>query len=458
MLKSIVLLNGTPRILDNPALKKAIIESADVIPLFATRNIQNEINVNRNKWDSASLKSLNSTLDKKGFQLLVRSGDISQIVIKESREYKVKDVYWTKTLDETWNTKFRSLIKSENLNSIMSEDYDEKFIPSTNNVFKTFSSFWKQFQLIEETFQIDLDQGNNLLEGIACNSLDLDNIKNASGEWIPGEIGALNKLSKFIKGNSHFYINSKNRIDLNITSMLSPHINRGEISFARAFFSMKGDSAFIKSQWNYEVCRQLAWRIFTKYIHKLHPRLDKISIDQRFEEIAWNTNMLDLQSWKYGLTGFPIVDAGMRELITTGWISNRVRLVTASFLVKHLLFHWSFGAKWFLDHLLDADISANYFNWQWVTGCGIESSPYFRIFNPIIQGKKFDPDGIYVKKWIPELAALPAEYIHNPWEAPKRLLDENSVILGKTYPYPIIEHKNGRERALYEYSKHLKKK
>ena len=178
------------------------------------------------------------------------------------------------------------------------------------------------------------------------------------------------------------------------------------------------------------------------------PQTSDSPLQEKYKNFPWNEDDSTLSAWKWGKTGYPIVDAGMRQLYATGWMHNRVRMIVASLLVKHLLHSWHAGAKWFWDTLVDADLSSNTLGWQWSGGCGADAAPYFRIFNPMTQGMKFDPEGEYVKRWVPELASLPAQYIHQPWEASASELESFGVTLGENYPIPIIEHTFGRERAL----------
>jgi deoxyribodipyrimidine photo-lyase len=194
--------------------------------------------------------------------------------------------------------------------------------------------------------------------------------------------------------------------------------------------------------------RQLGWREFAYHLLYHFPQTIAAPLRAEFAAFPWREDENTLKAWQRGRTGYPFVDAGMRELWTTGWMHNRVRLVTASFLVKHLLLPWQEGAKWFWDTLVDADLANNTLGWQWVAGCGADAAPYFRIFNPVSQGEKFDPNGDYVRRWIPELERLPAEWIHKPWEAPKTVLAEAGIKLGSNYPKPIVDHHAARIRAL----------
>jgi deoxyribodipyrimidine photo-lyase len=195
------------------------------------------------------------------------------------------------------------------------------------------------------------------------------------------------------------------------------------------------------------------WREFCRHLLFDVPDLAERNLQPSFDAFPWRHDDAALRAWQRGRTGYPIVDAGMRELWHTGVMHNRVRMVVASFLVKHLLIDWREGEKWFWDTLVDADAGSNPANWQWVAGSGADAAPYFRVFNPILQGEKFDPDGVYVRRWVPELASLPASLIHQPWSAAPLELRSAGVELGKTYPEPIVDHRAGRERALAAYAR-----
>jgi deoxyribodipyrimidine photo-lyase len=273
--------------------------------------------------------------------------------------------------------------------------------------------------------------------------------------WQPGEISALTKLHAFLENGAAGYSTDRDRPDRNGTSKLSPHLRFGEISprqvWHAAHFAaaerpaLSGDIDKLLSE--------LGWREFCRHLLFDVPDLAMRNLQPSFDAFPWNHDEQALRAWQRGQTGYPLVDAGMRELWHTGVMHNRVRMVVASFLVKHLLIDWREGEKWFWDTLVDADPGSNPANWQWVAGCGADATPYFRVFNPVLQGEKFDPDGAYVRRWVAELAQLPTGLIHQPWSATPLELKGAGVELGKTYPEPIIEHKFGRERALKAYAK-----
>jgi len=238
------------------------------------------------------------------------------------------------------------------------------------------------------------------------------------------------------------------------SSSLSPHLHWGEISPWQVWAALEkakagaGVTAFR---------RELVWREFTSHVLWHHPTLPDEALRPEFRDFPWRRDQAGLRAWQKGATGVPIVDAGMRQLWSIGWMHNRVRMITASFLIKHLLISWEEGEAWFWDTLVDGDLANNSANWQWVAGCGADPAPFFRIFNPVLQGKKFDPDGDYVRRWVPELARLGTKFIHDPWAAPPEALKAAGITIGKTYPAPLIDLDEGRARALSVLRKSVRK-
>jgi deoxyribodipyrimidine photo-lyase len=269
--------------------------------------------------------------------------------------------------------------------------------------------------------------------------------------WTPGEAGAQARLRAFLKDGLARYDARRNLPGVDGTSMLSPHLHFGELSGPTAWHAAVGE-AQDRGKGLETFLRELLWREFSIYLLWHHPDLPEAPLRAEFARMPWRDDAAGLRAWQRGQTGVPIVDAGMRQLWQTGWMHNRVRMVTASFLVKHLLIPWQAGEAWFWDTLVDADLAANSASWQWVSGSGADAAPYFRVFNPVLQGRKFDADGDYVRRHVPELAKLDAAHIHAPWEAPEPVLQAAGVVLGKTYPRPIVDLAEGRARALAAYA------
>ncbi|MBT8092391.1 MAG: FAD-binding domain-containing protein, partial [Gammaproteobacteria bacterium] len=253
----------------------------------------------------------------------------------------------------------------------------------------------------------------------------------------------------FLSGGIRNYKDGHNRPDQEFVSRLSPHLHFGELSPNQAWYAVD-DSGSGQDLEQDEDCflSELGWREFSYNLLYNHPQLPVENLQRKFDRFPWREDDEALRKWQRGLTGYPIVDAGMRELWRTGYMHNRLRMIVGSFLVKNLMLHWHHGEHWFWDTLLDADLASNSASWQWIAGCGADAAPYFRIFNPVTQGQKFDPDGDYVRRYVSELAKLPNKFIHRPWEAPADTLEAAGVVLGETYPSPVVDLKSSRERAL----------
>ena len=272
--------------------------------------------------------------------------------------------------------------------------------------------------------------------------------------WTPGEIGANERAHLFLAGPAEHYDEGRDYAAKAYTSKLSAHLHHGEIS-VRTIWHMAEAQKDETPQAAASIEKfqsELGWREFCYHLLVHFPDIPEKPFKAPFASFPWASNETALNAWQRGQTGYPIVDAGMRELWQTGFMHNRVRMVVASFLTKHLLLHWRDGEDWFWDTLVDADLASNACSWQWVCGSGSDAAPYFRIFNPIAQGEKFDKEGEYVRRWVPEIAALPDKYLHKPWETPPLLLQEAGITLGETYPLPIVDHKIARESALAAYA------
>lgn len=269
--------------------------------------------------------------------------------------------------------------------------------------------------------------------------------------WRPGEQGAIERAQAFIDAGLADYGQRRDRPDLSGTSMLSPHLSFGEISPRQLWHGVQAQGGVMEPGGE-AFLREIGWREFCHHLLHHWPEIDREPFQPAFADFPWREDATALECWQKGKTGYPLVDAGMRQLWYSGWMHNRVRMVVASFLTKHLLLHWRHGEAWFWDTLVDADAANNPAGWQWVAGSGADASPYFRIFNPIAQSERFDPHGSYVRRWVPELARLPDKYLHAPWTAPDAVLADAGVTLGRNYPRPLVDHGGARRRALDAYA------
>lgn len=326
--------------------------------------------------------------------------------------------------------------------------------------YKVFTPFWRHLRAQEQPCEPagpsevahwqPLPGGGDALDDWQLLPRDPDWAHGWEQLWVPGEAAARDKLWAFLENTVENYDQGRNFPATQSTSLLSPHLHFGEISPARICatareFSQRSEGMADAVE---KFLSEVGWREFSSHLLFHFPHIPESSFNTRFERFPWAGNAQHLRAWQRGITGYPLVDAGMRELWQTGYMHNRVRMVVASFLCKHLLIDWRAGQRWFWDTLLDADLANNACSWQWVAGSGADAAPYFRIFNPITQGRKFDKAAQYIRHWVPELAALPDKHVHAPWEAPADVLTAADVALGETYPEPIVEHRSARESAL----------
>jgi deoxyribodipyrimidine photo-lyase len=324
------------------------------------------------------------------------------------------------------------------------------------NPFQVFTPFWKNC-LANLKFGIPLKAPKKLtpfekpLKSVAVAKLGLLPKIKWDGEfpaaWDPTRKGAEKRLKDFVAAPVKNYPTNRDIPKLDGTSRLSPYLHFGQISPLEIVDAVR-TAGLLGVIGGDKYVAEVGWREFSQHLIHHFPETPDRPLRKEFEKFPWAPDKKLLRAWQIGRTGYPIVDAGMRQLWQTGWQHNRVRMIAASVLVKHLLQPWNAGAKWYWDTLVDADLGANTMGWQWAGGCGADAAPYFRVFNPVLQGEKFDPDGDYVRRWVPELAKLPAEWIHQPWEAPMHVLAEAGIKLGKDYPVPLIGLTEGRDRAL----------
>ncbi len=327
--------------------------------------------------------------------------------------------------------------------------------------YKVFMPFWRACQkrpvaapLPPPRFELAPLQGIGAnLEDLELRPRQPDWSAGLAAEWTPGEAGARHRLGDFLAQGTDGYSTLRNRPDLARVSRLSPHLHFGEVSPRQlwAAISAAAEGGEARRADTEKFAAELGWREFAHHLLYHFPQLADRNFKPAFDAYPWCTDEAALAAWQRGRTGYPIVDAGMRELWATGYLHNRVRMIVASFLVKHLRIDWRQGEAWFWDTLVDADLANNAAGWQWVAGSGADAAPYFRIFNPMEQGRKFDPNGSYVRRWCPELARLPDDALHAPFMAPPAILAAAGVELGDTYPRPIVDHAAARAAALAGY-------
>lgn len=448
------------RLSDNPALYKAA-RHGKVLPLF----ILDDGNAGDYTMGSASrwwlhhsLKSLNNSL---GGNLSVYHGNPIYILDEILTRFDINAIYWNRCYepwridrDKKIKDHLKKSINVESCNgSLLWEPWTIKKDDGTN--YKVFSPFYQKGCLQAEQPRKFIPSPSNVKYlrdndgSVNLNQLKLLPIlcwnKKLEPNWSIGEKGAHARFQQFIKEGLSQYKDGRNLPAKPYVSRLSPYLHFGEISPNQLWYTVQsiGDDKHID-----HFCSELGWREFS-YSQLYHnPDLPKKNLQPKFNSFPWANDSEDLRAWEKGLTGIPMVDAGMRELWQTGYMHNRIRMIVGSFLVKNLRLHWHHGERWFWDTLVDADLANNSASWQWIAGCGADAAPYFRIFNPVTQGKKFDPNGSYVRRFIPEIASLPDKYLFSPWETPDHILKESGIELGNTYPNPIVDLKQSRDAAL----------
>ena len=463
----IVWLRRDLRLADNPALHAAVNSGKPLVLLYIDEeNKGRALGGAAEVWMHHSLSSLMQSIIDKGGQLILRRGKAADILDEIIEKTGADEVHWNRRY-EGWareideaiktNLKSRGLKAESHKANLLTEPWE--VATKTGGFYKVFTPFWRAAKA-----NFTVDDSLPAPEALNCVS---DNLRSddladwkllpTTPDWgskmmddqMPGEAGAMERLNSFLAGPVEAYAEQRDRPDdENGTSRLSPHLAFGEIS-PRQIWNETQNNAYISDKFLTEI----GWREFSYTLLFYNPDLASENYKPAFDEFPWESDVAKVEAWRHGQTGYPFVDAGMRELWQTGWQHNRVRMVCASFLIKHLLTDWRVGEDWYWDTLLEADPASNAASWQWVAGSGADASPYFRIFNPFTQGEKFDPNGDYVRKYVPELKDLPKKYLNQPWTAPKEVLDKAGVVLGETYPKPVVDHKQARELALAGYKK-----
>ena len=456
------------RIADNPALTAAAKQDAPLICVFVLDEVSKGVRAHGGAsrwWLAQSLRALNHDLRKRNQKFILRRGAAADVIPALAREANASRVYWNRRYDQAGISVDDAVVAKLKADNVSGGTFPGNLLVEPARIqtkdggpLRVFTPFWKRILAMGE-LRKPLHAPKSLpptIDDVHSDALDDWQLEPSKPDWAggireawtPGEATAREQLADFIDGIKG-YSENRDRPDRSATSRLSPHLRFGEISpidifHAARFAADKGSP----SRDIEKFLSELGWREFSYHLLHRYPDLATRNLQQRFDAFPWRSDAEALKAWQQGRTGYPIVDAGMRELWHTGWMHNRVRMVTASFLIKHLLIDWRLGEQWFWDTLVDADPANNTASWQWVAGSGADAAPYFRIFSPILQGEKFDPDGAYVRHWVPEIARLPDNFIHKPWLASDQILAGAGITMGESYPNPIIEHDTARKRAL----------
>ena len=441
-------------------------------------------------WLVRSLEGLDADLRRVGSRLLVERGDPVDVIGALAADLASGAVVWAEGLEpyETAaDAALRAALSSHGVEAIVAPQANLLAAPLSvstqdGNPYTGFTPYWRA-RLAAGAPDEPLATPAALPPapagppGLAPMELEAVVVRpwssSFAGIWQPGERGAQARLDELLKGPLASYAADRDRLDLDGCSRLSPHLHWGELTARQVWHAVRGEleeagldleAAVGPPGWDEEQApglrrsagaflRQLGWREFGHHLLAAFPQTPAEPLRDRFDAFPWRDDPAALEAWRRGLTGYPVVDAAMRQLWDTGWMHNRARLLAGSFLVKDLLLPWQQGAARFWDTLVDADLANNTLGWQWVGGCGADAAPYFRVFNPVTQGRRFDPDGAYVRRWVPELAGLEPAHIHAPWLAPADALAAAGVTLGETYPEPLVDHGEARLRALAAYER-----
>ena len=466
----LLLMTNTLRLDDHPALMAACDTGAPVVPIY----IQDDITAGvwssggaRRWWLMQSLQSLQMGLERRSSRLILRYGETANAVLSLIKEIGAGAVYLTRGYsrhERLIEEEIHGLCEQHGVNcrrfagNLLIEP-DQVFTKS-GKPYQVFSPFWRQARtLIDRSTPLDAPTRvpapqrwpvSDPIGALELAPKPADWASPIAATWRAGEAAALQLLERFLAGPSADYRAARDRPGVEATSRLSPYLAVGAISPRRIFHTATAYQSLHSGSSGVDwFIRELGWREFSYHLLFHFPDIPTKPLRSQFDRFPWQSGQGDeLGAWQRGQTGFPLVDAGMRQLWQTGWMHNRIRMVTASFLVKELLWHWRDGEAWFWDTLIDADLASNAASWQWVAGCGADAAPYFRIFNPVLQGEKFDKKGDYVRRFVPELAKMPDKYLHRPFDAPQTVLEEAGVVLGESYPKPIIDRPEARKRAL----------
>ncbi len=461
------------RLQDNPALNAALDRGGPVVPVYilddAGEGAWAPGGASR-WWLHHSLAALDGSLRERGSQLVLARGDSARVLQALQAATGAGATYWNRRYEPAVIAR-DARIKAEFVAAgVEAKSFNGALLHEPHTVankegrpFQVFTPYWRHCLTLEVPAVAKLPSGRWPVPDRWPESLPLAALEllprlpwadgfGETGE--PGEAGALKRVKAFVATGMAGYDGNRNLPDRDGTSRLSPHLHFGEVSprqiWAAVQASARATGVFPPNKGAGVFLAEIGWREFAHQLLYHFPHTPERPLREEFARFPWAPDPGEKmrRAWQRGATGYPIVDAGMRQLWHTGWMHNRVRMIVASFLVKHLRLSWTHGAAWFWDTLVDADLASNTLGWQWTAGCGADAAPYFRIFAPVLQGRKFDTEGEYVRRWVPELARLPVEFIHAPWEAPPETLARAGVVLGQDYPRPIVDHATARGEAL----------
>ncbi len=471
MSTTIYLFRNDLRLVDLPGLAAAA-ANGPVLPVY----ILDEKNAGERApggasrwWLHHSLQALAADIGDSGGQLVLRRGDTASCLRQlldasgaEAIHFSRSYTSWETALEQQLRTQFEDVASVKRFPGCLLHE-PESISNQAGEPFKVFTPFWRHCRRQQEPGQplrapsdiawAGVSGWGDSLADWGLQPQNPDWAAHWTNLWTPGTAGARRALERFLRHGIESYASGRDHPAEEATSRLSPHLRFGEIS-PREVWHKARELAVRNPERQEQVDKflsELGWREFSYHLLYHFPTIPEQPFKAQFADFPWLGSRAQLQAWQRGQTGYPVVDAGMRELWHTGYMHNRIRMVTASFLTKHLLIHWQAGERWFWDTLVDADPASNTCSWQWVAGSGADAAPYFRIFNPVTQGEKFDAGGDYVRRWVPELAHLPDRWLHQPWEASAEILRQAGVVLGETYPLPMVDHREAREAALAAY-------
>lgn len=453
------------RIADNPALSAAIDTCAPVVALYLLDDETPgkwRLGGAARWWLDGSLKRFAEDLRGLNVQLVLRSGRAEAVLPVFLQEVGAEAVFWNRRYAPEERAADQSLKAHLKANGHTVRSFNAALLTEPQTIttgaggpYKTYTPFWRTVRpKINGNAPLPApNPSKHPLSAFPSDELEVWSLTphapNWASEfphhWEPGEVGAMARLDEFLDSRIDGYAEGRDVPGEQATSRLSPHLQFGEISPRQIVWAVTAQSDGKAAE---KFLSEIGWREFAYHLLYHFPAFPEQNWRGDFDAFPWREDPDGLRAWTKGQTGYPLVDAGMRELWATGYMHNRVRMITASFLTKHLLIDWRRGEEWFWDTLVDADLANNSVSWQWVAGSGADAAPYFRIFNPSAQGDRFDAEGAYVRRWVPELAKVPSKYIHAPWTAPEAVLREAKVRLGASYPEPIVDHAHARARAL----------